>query len=857
VIVMVDKVGIEVTAKTAGADGPIKKTKKEIQDLCNTVATTDKKVDNLEKDFNKDLPNALKKSEKQAKKTTKQITSLGTQSALTGKSVNGLSSSFKGLGLAIVAAGAAAGVQVFVTAADNFQSLEARVKDATRSTGDFKEIFQDLQDVSLQTGTSLKENVSLFQRLSSASKTLGASNKELIGVTKTLGDLALISGASSEEQANSFRQLAQGLGAGTLRAEEFNSVQEQTPTVIQAIADNIDRFGGSIGKFREEIKKTGTPSIDILRALQKAADDAAERAAAIPKTAAQGFISLSTILGKTASEFDKQIGLTDKFAKSMSDAAKALNDFLKDNDNVTDVINGLSNALQVVGVLLSVTLAGKAIKAARIGFTALSADVVKTTITGQAYGQVITKTTTLTGAAAVATRVFGTALRFAGGPLGLIVTLLGLAAVGMSDFGEKTKRTAAENIALADALKRRAEAAKNAAVLTDAQKLEISAKRAKEAKIQIDALSTALETLIQAGGDPAGEKQLQALIKEQEKLLKVEQARVDQPQVLKEREEALVTEFNRIGELVIANGNLREAQARFSEQFLSDKEKEELALKRQVDSLAGLAIAAGENPEKVAKVRADAIAQSEAAAAEKKKTADANQVIADKKKNDEIAEDEKDAATSRLAAQGQLAGDLLGIVKTFGAENTALGKALALTQIGINTAVALTKGFADLGPIGGAIASGVTIAAGAAAAAQVLASKKGNVFSGGNVVPFQRGGVVSKPTTFPLSGGRTGLMGEAGAEAVLPLKRAANGDLGVQTNVGGSGGGVGGTVININNLSGASVDVRSEQIGNREVINIAVSEARAAVQNDFKRSLQTGYGDFAEGVQSNFNVERR
>ncbi|MEM9043408.1 MAG: hypothetical protein AAGC81_01845 [Pseudomonadota bacterium] len=56
---------------------------------------------------------------------------------------------------------------------------------------------------------------------------------------------------------------------------------------------------------------------------------------------------------------------------------------------------------------------------------------------------------------------------------------------------------------------------------------------------------------------------------------------------------------------------------------------------------------------------------------------------------------------------------------------------------------------------------------------------KGGAFSGGKVVPFAQGGVISSPMTFPLSGGRTGLAGEAGPEAILPLSRGPGGELGV------------------------------------------------------------------------------
>jgi hypothetical protein len=61
----------------------------------------------------------------------------------------------------------------------------------------------------------------------------------------------------------------------------------------------------------------------------------------------------------------------------------------------------------------------------------------------------------------------------------------------------------------------------------------------------------------------------------------------------------------------------------------------------------------------------------------------------------------------------------------------------------------------------------------------VVPSAKGNIFSGGNVVPFANGGVVSSPMTFPMTGGKTGLMGEAGPEAIMPLKRGKGGKLGV------------------------------------------------------------------------------
>ena len=52
-----------------------------------------------------------------------------------------------------------------------------------------------------------------------------------------------------------------------------------------------------------------------------------------------------------------------------------------------------------------------------------------------------------------------------------------------------------------------------------------------------------------------------------------------------------------------------------------------------------------------------------------------------------------------------------------------------------------------------------------------------------NVMPFAKGGVVSGATAFPMRGG-TGLMGEAGPEAIMPLSRGPDGTLGVRSDGG-------------------------------------------------------------------------
>lgn len=79
------------------------------------------------------------------------------------------------------------------------------------------------------------------------------------------------------------------------------------------------------------------------------------------------------------------------------------------------------------------------------------------------------------------------------------------------------------------------------------------------------------------------------------------------------------------------------------------------------------------------------------------------------------------------------------------------------------------------GALGGAVGGGLQ-----ALMSSVLPFADGGAFSQGRVIPFAQGGVVSAPVAFPMRGGQTGLMGEAGPEAILPLARGADGRLGVQ-----------------------------------------------------------------------------
>jgi hypothetical protein len=127
-----------------------------------------------------------------------------------------------------------------------------------------------------------------------------------------------------------------------------------------------------------------------------------------------------------------------------------------------------------------------------------------------------------------------------------------------------------------------------------------------------------------------------------------------------------------------------------------------------------------------------------------------------------------------------------------------------------------------------------------AAGIKGLFSADGNVFDQRGYVPFAKGGVVSGPTIFPFANG-TGLMGEAGPEAIMPLSRGSDGKLGVAAANGNSA-----PKITINNYSGQEASASTDNMG-----NIIVEIGRAIAQDI------TAGGPTYRAIKSTFGISNR
>ncbi|EJD6645752.1 phage tail tape measure protein [Citrobacter freundii] len=143
---------------------------------------------------------------------------------------------------AVGLAGAFAGAYAtghLISLADEWSSVNARLKQASKSADDFKESQRALMEISQRTGTAFSDNASLFARSAASMREYGYSSEEVLKVTEAISTGLKLSGASTSEASSVITQFSQALAQGVLRGEEFNSVNENGDRIIRALASGM------------------------------------------------------------------------------------------------------------------------------------------------------------------------------------------------------------------------------------------------------------------------------------------------------------------------------------------------------------------------------------------------------------------------------------------------------------------------------------------------------------------------------------------------------------------------------------------------------------------------------------------
>lgn len=209
-------------------------------------------------------------------------------------------------------------LQDIATLAGEYQDLAARVRLVSESSAASAEAMAELGRVAQESHAPLAELGDLYVKVANAAKGSGASQAEMLGFTQAISDALLVSGTSAQAAAGAMTQLAQGLASGALRGDEFNSVAESMPPLMDAIAKHLGMSRGELRAYAAEGKITA----DVVRAaVAGMADTWREAAERMPATIGRAMTDLTSAFQQFVGESSLVAGSTRALAEAMGSVA--------------------------------------------------------------------------------------------------------------------------------------------------------------------------------------------------------------------------------------------------------------------------------------------------------------------------------------------------------------------------------------------------------------------------------------------------------------------------------------------------------------------------------------------------------
>jgi tape measure domain-containing protein len=244
------------------------------------------------------------------------------------KSVQGAT---RALGLLTAAFATVKSIQGIIQQADAMTLLNSRLKLVTNSQEEFAKIQGALISISQRTYTSIGSTVDLYTALARSTKEVGVSQNELLRVVETFNKAIIISGGSVQAADAAITQFNQAMASGVLRGEEFNSISEQAPMIMELLSNSLGVTRGALRDMAKEGLLVADLVLPALLEGSKSVDDQFNR---MNTTVGQATNELSQSLALLINEIDQSTGFTKTLAEaiiSLSSSIRGLSTIVDDN----------------------------------------------------------------------------------------------------------------------------------------------------------------------------------------------------------------------------------------------------------------------------------------------------------------------------------------------------------------------------------------------------------------------------------------------------------------------------------------------------------------------------------------------
>jgi tape measure domain-containing protein len=333
-------VGIKLKADGSGLVGEVKVSEKAWQDLKKEAAAA-----------GAGMEKAGGSGKRAAKETAREVDDMAKQWEKAKAFVLGYVSATAAISIA----------REFIAQSDAMTLVNARLRQASKTAEEFRELQKDLYASAQRLGASYVELAAATARMTPAIQALGGGAREAAKLAEIVIATAKIQGSSAQEATAAAQQFAQALGSGVLQGDELKSILENNQKLARVLAEGLGVGVGQLKQMGAEGKLTSdVVATAVLKSYQKIQAEAAN----IPMTFEAGMQRLQNASAQAAAATNEQLGVTKTLGTALGALAVALELVTAKQDGVVrsgaavrDTATGIAFAL---AVLLDVVRTGAA-----------------------------------------------------------------------------------------------------------------------------------------------------------------------------------------------------------------------------------------------------------------------------------------------------------------------------------------------------------------------------------------------------------------------------------------------------------------------------------------------------------------
>jgi len=260
--------------------------------------------------------------------------------------------SFFNLKNAIIAVVGSVVIRQVLDLTNEFQQLQNRLKLVTNSTKELNTVQAELFDISKRTRGGFSETVELYQKLALQAGNLGLKQEELLQITENVNKVIGIAGVGSVQASAGILQLSQAFASGRLQGDEFRSISENIPPLLNIFAKELGVTRGELKKLGSEGKIT---SEVIATALLKETENITEAFSQLDPTISQAntvlrnsFVDLIGTLADTTGASDLLAESIIKLSQFFNSLSEKLKGVPNDVEAITDRIMELREQMDIM-----------------------------------------------------------------------------------------------------------------------------------------------------------------------------------------------------------------------------------------------------------------------------------------------------------------------------------------------------------------------------------------------------------------------------------------------------------------------------------------------------------------------------